>query len=193
MNFQIKMYFLILIWLFFIVLYCNILDRVLHYNNLLKLKGSDSRFYFDLYNLIESWFNHIFINASTQWEKLIMFMLNDFKRNMDSLCSVESHMATEHVQLLKIYVHLFRICYVCYLYFLSFFVLCTRKVQYILLHSLIKHNDNKQLSQQHFLVSPSHWLFLHSLVALSLGGPWAHSTRDFSSNAHNTCQFVEGG
>ena len=46
-------------------------------------------------------------------------VVKDFKLDIDSLCCVGNNMAAQHVQLLKICAHLFRICNVCYFYYFS--------------------------------------------------------------------------
>ena len=61
---------------------------------------------------------------------IMLHVVNDFKLNLDFLCSVGKQAAAEHVQLLKICAHLLMICKVCCFYCFSPRVYCVHVRDY---------------------------------------------------------------
>ena len=60
----------------------------------------------------------------------MLHVVNDFKQNLGSLCSLGNQTAAEHVQLLKIRSHLFIICNVCFFYDFSPCIYCVHVRDY---------------------------------------------------------------
>ena len=61
---------------------------------------------------------------------IMLHVVDDFKLNLDILCSVWNQAAAEHVQLLKIRAHLLMICKVCCFYCFSPCVYCVHVRDY---------------------------------------------------------------
>ena len=61
---------------------------------------------------------------------IMLHVVNDFKLNLDFLCSDGNQAAAEHVQLLKIRAHLLMICKVCCFYCFSPRVYCVHVRDY---------------------------------------------------------------
>ena len=71
-----------------------------------------------------------FIHNNQDVYGIMLHVVNDFKLNLDFLCSVGSQAVAEHVQLLKIRAHLLMICKVCCFYCFSPRVNCVHVRDY---------------------------------------------------------------